>query len=188
MAGRLFGGLLLLTGACGRLGPAPVERVPKPLFERDNRRIAEQPVRLVDIRLGILDVPDSCFLVDRSQAAADNPAHDIEQLIEGNTARGGDVDHFAGGVCRLAGAQHAVHDVGDVGEVAGLLTVALNRRRTAFEQRRGEQRDDARIGRPRILARPEYVEIADRDGLEAIELREHLAVLLGDQLLQRIGR
>ena len=89
---------------------------------------------------------------------------------------------------RLDGAEHAVHDVGDVGEVARLLAVAVDHRLPALEQRRGEQRDDARVRRPRILSRPEHVEVADGHRLEAVEAREHLAVLLGDQLLQRVGR
>ena len=47
------------------------------------------------------------------------------------------------------GAQHAVDDVGDVGEVARLLAVAVDRRRPALEQRRREHRDDAGVRRRR---------------------------------------
>ena len=39
-----------------------------------------------------------------------------------------------------------------------------------------------------ILPRTEDVEVADRDGLEAVQPREHLQVLLADDLLQRVRR
>ena len=43
-------------------------------------------------------------------------------------------------------------------------------------------------GEPGILPRPEHVEVARRHRLEAVEPREHLAVLLAHQLLQRVRR
>ena len=49
-------------------------------------------------------------------------------------AAGGDVDHLAADAGRLGGAQHAVDDVGDVGEVARLLAVAVDGRALALEQ------------------------------------------------------
>ena len=39
-----------------------------------------------------------------------------------------------------------------------------------------------------ILPRAEHVEVADRDGLEAVEPGEHLQILLAHQLLQRVRR
>ena len=110
------------------------------------------------------------------------------RAVERDAAAGRDVDHLAAGVRRLAGPQHAVDDVGDVGEVARLLAVAVDGRRPSVEQRRREQRDHARVGRRGILPRAEHVEVADADGLEAVEPGEHPQVLLAHQLLQRVGR
>ena len=62
--------------------------------------------------------------------------HHAQQLVERDASAGRDVDHFAGRVRRLARAQHAVDDVGDVGEVARLLAVAVDGRLAAVEQRR----------------------------------------------------
>ena len=56
------------------------------------------------------------------------------------------------------------------------------------KERRRKQRDDAGIRRRGILPRPEDVEVADGHGFQAVQLREHLAVLLGHELLQRIRR
>ena len=70
---------------------------------------------------------------------------------------------------RVAGAQHAVDDVGDVGEVARLLAVAVDRRLLAVEQRREKSEMTPEYGRSGILARPEDVEVADRHRLEAVQ-------------------
>ncbi len=57
-----------------------------------------------------------------------------------------------------------------------------------LEQRLGEDRNDAGVGRRRILPRAEDVEVPDRDRLEAVQRREQLHVLLAHQLLQRVRR
>ena len=118
----------------------------------------------------------------------DDPVHRAQQLVQRNAAAGRDVDDLAGRLRRLAGAQHAVDDVGDVGEVARLLAVAVDDRLAVLEKRRREERDDAGVRRSRILPRTEDVEVANRHRLEAVQPREHLAVLFGDELLQRVRR
>ena len=56
------------------------------------------------------------------------------------------------------------------------------------EQRVDEQRDHGRVGRVGALAGPVHVEVAQRDRLEAVELGEHAAVLLGRELRHRVRR
>ena len=91
-------------------------------------------------------------------------------------------------VRRLARAQHAVDDVGDVGEVARLLAVAVDGRPAPGDERGRKQRDDAGVRRARILPRSEHVEVADDHRLEAVEPVEHLAVLGPHDFLQRVRR
>ena len=69
-----------------------------------------------------------------------------------------------------AGPDVRVDDVVDVGEVAGLLAVAVDASGSP-RRRRDEARDDRRILRDRVLARAEDVEVAQRHGLEAVDAR-----------------
>ena len=86
----------------------------------------------VDVGLRILHVAGARRRVHRLDVGADQLAHGAKQLIERDPAAGRDVDHFARSRSRrLARAQHAVDDVGDVGEVARLLAVAVDRRLAA---------------------------------------------------------
>jgi len=64
-----------------------------------------------------------------------------------------------------------------------LCAIAVHDRRPAGEQRGDEEGDDAGIRRARILARAKDVEIPRGHGLQSIEPREQLAILLADQLL-----
>src|SRR5204862_6547277 len=97
-------------------------------------------------------------------------------------------DDYPTGSFGSTGSQNAVDDVGDIGELARVLAVAVDGRLTGVAERADEERDDAGVGRRGILPRTEDVEVADRDRLEAVKAREHLAVLLRDELLQRVRR
>ncbi len=68
-----------------------------------------------------------------------------QQLVEPDTAARGHVEHLARNARRFRRPQHAVDDVADVGEVAGLLAVAVHGQRTPLEPRRDEERDHTRI-------------------------------------------
>ncbi len=109
-------------------------------------------------------------------------------MIQRDPRAAGHVDRLARGRRRLARAQHAVDDVGDVGEVAGLFAVAVDGRAAPRDQRGGKKGDHAGVGRARILARSEHVEVADHHRLEAVEAVKHLTVLAPHRLLQRVGR
>ena len=79
-------------------------------------------------------------------------------------------------------------DILHVGEIARLFAIAENRRRAPLEQAGHKNGEDARIGARRVLPRAIDVEETQADGLEAKALREHRAVVLAHQLLQRVRR
>ena len=64
----------------------------------------------------------------------------------------------------------------------------MNDRRLAAEQRRCEERDHAGVRRARVLPGPEHVEVSRRHGRKPVQVREHLAILLAHQFLQRVRR
>ena len=86
------------------------------------------------------------------------------------------------------GEQVPLHDVVDVREVARLLAVAVDLERLALERQLEEARDDRRVLRLRVLARPEDVEVAQAHRLEAVEPREDAAVVLRRELRDRVRR
>src|SRR5205085_2657586 len=69
--GRGNGGCALSAGGCGGLGTAPLQRVAESLFQRHDRRVAQERLRLRDVGLRVLDVAGALFLVDRLQRCAD---------------------------------------------------------------------------------------------------------------------
>ena len=97
----------------------------------------------------------------------------FEHLEQADALAGADVDDFtlqfaaAGG-----GEQVRVHHVVDVGEVAGLLSIAEDRRLRAAGEGLGERGDRRRIGRVGILPRAEDVEVAKTHRRERIAVRE----------------
>ena len=56
------------------------------------------------------------------------------------------------------------------------------------EESRRKERDDAGIRRAGVLPGTEDVEVANGNGLQPVETREHQAILLANQLLQRVRR
>ena len=73
-------------------------------------------------------------------------------------------------------------------EVARLVAVAEDGHTLVGQRGGDEARDDGCVLGGRILARPEHVEVAQADRLEAIGAREHGAVMLAGQLSDRVGR
>ena len=69
-------------------------------------------------------------------------------------------------LARVGRAQRRVDDVRDVGEVARLLAVAVDRDRLAARDRGDEERHHRRVLRERALPRAEDVEVAQHDRLE----------------------
>ena len=111
-----------------------------------------------------------------------------EQLVQRDAAAAGDVDHVARRLRRVGREQVGAHGVGDEGEVAALLAVAVDARGLAAQARRREARHHGGVLALRILARSEHVEVAERDGLESVELVIEPAIDLARVLLERVRR
>lgn len=79
-------------------------------------------------------------------------------------------------------------DIGHIGEVSGSLTVAIDVDRFASQHGGNPRGNDCRIGALGILARSEYVEIAETGELHSVALRECLGVGFGDGFRSRVGR
>ena len=93
-----------------------------------------------------------------------------------------------GDVLGVRGEEVGLDHVVDVGEVPGLLAVAEDDRRLALEQGGDEAGDHRCVLGQRVLARPEDVEVAKRDRLQAVDLGEAAAVALAGELRDRIWR
>ena len=88
----------------------------------------------------------------------------------------------------VGGQQIRLHRVRNEGEVAGLLSVAVDPRRLTLEAGRHELGNHRGVLALRVLSRPVHVEVAQRDGLEAVEAGVEAAVGLSHVLLERVGR
>ena len=73
-----------------------------------------------------------------SNRRAEQAVELIDQLQQRDAAADREIHHLAGGVRRFERQQIAVNDVIDVGEVARLRAVAVDRRRFAGQHRRDE--------------------------------------------------
>ncbi len=120
--------------------------------------------------------------------AAEQSRDGREELVQGVAGAAGDVDVGAILGPALARLEVRVHDVVDEGEVARLLPVAVNRRRSVGEEPGHEDRDHRRVVGGGVLLWPEDVEIAQRHRVEPIERAEHAAVVLPHPLLHGIRR
>jgi len=107
-----------------------------------------------------------------------------DDLEKAHAASAADVEHFARRPgCR--GRQYIrLDDVVDVGEVTRLGAVAVNLERPAGEPPENEAGDHRRVLRLRVLTRAEHVEVAEPDGLDAVETGPDGRVLLA----RRFGR
>ena len=88
---------------------------------------------------------------------------------------------------RVGGQDVGLDHVLDLGEVARLRAVTVDLHGPAFERGQNELRNDGRVLRRRVLTRPEDVEVAQADGLHAIEAIPHGRVFLAGQLGDAIG-
>ena len=93
----------------------------------------------------------------------------------------------ANGIRRCRREQVGLHDVSDVGEIACLLSIAKDDRPALLKERGQKAGNHRRILRVGILTRAEDIEIAQRDGLNAVNRRKHPAQQLARELLNRVG-
>ena len=78
----------------------------------------------------------------------------------------------------LAGKQIGGDDILNKGEVACLLAVAVNCWLLLVAHEVDKLGNHGRILRIRILTRPEYIELAENDGLQPVKPVEHRAIYL----------
>src|SRR5262249_14518128 len=111
-----------------------------------------------------------------------------EDLIERDGAPGPDVEHHPSGCWDHRREYVNVGDVADIDEVARLLAIAVDDWCTALQRGCDEGGDDGRIGAMRILGGAEDVEVAQGDGLDAIECVPDRDIGLRRELLNTIRR
>ncbi len=99
----------------------------------------------------------------------------------------GNVEHLARPIAGRGGPQVGVHHIGDIGEVPCLFPIAVDRGRPAGQQGGDELRHRHRVLVFQRLPRPEDVEVAQADRLEAVQAGEHGAVDLHRQLRGGVG-
>ena len=160
-----------------------------------DRVITEQAARLADVGLRVPDVTGPELLVDGfgngeiGMSLLDQSTQRIEKRVEGHAAPDRHVVDLAESlrIRRRSRQKIGLHDVGDVAEIARGLAVSIDHDRAAMQHRIHPARDYRGVGAFRILARPEYVEIAQSDGTRAVASTEHVGVDLVDILGDRIG-
>src|SRR5438046_1679434 len=142
------------------------------LVELDLRHVPQHAPGLVDVRLAVPDVSGPAF----SKPPADPPAHEQLELAhdveQADPRSAGDVEDLAARPVRVGGQDVGLDHVLDLGEVARLRAVTVDLHGPAFERGQNELRNDGRVLRRRVLTRPEDVEVAQADGLHAIERSE----------------
>ena len=109
-------------------------------------------------------------------------------MIQRNARSGADVDDFSAGGGGFAGQQISLHHVFDVGEVAGLLAIAVDQGFGIFQERGAEFREHAGIRRAGVLARAENVEVPKTDVLQSINTAEDVGVKLTHVFGYAVGR
>ena len=93
-----------------------------------------------------------------------------------------------GCVLRGGGQQIGLHRVRDKAEIAAGHTVAVDKDGLAGQHRCGPFRDHGGIGTVRVLARAEYVEVAQPDRRQAVVAGKHFGIQLVDVFGHRIRR
>ena len=127
--------------------------------------------------------------MDRHDRGSEDLTEGVQQIEQRGAGAAGDVVGASGSPGRgVTGPEVRVDGVVDVGEVSRLQPVAVDGRRPPREGGREEVGDDGRVLRTRVLAGPEHVEVAQRDGFKAVQCMEDPAVILTRQLADRIGR
>ena len=118
----------------------PLDRPPETFLQTNDGDVREECAGAGEIRLRVAHVAQPRIAVDRLgiRGAGERP-HNLEEPVQRDALAGGDVDDLSARLRCIAGAKHAIDHIGHVREVAGLLTVAIDRRAAAVEQRFDEE-------------------------------------------------
>src|SRR3989441_1108749 len=165
-----------------------LNRPPEPLVEVHQRRVAQQPLRLRDVRERVWHVAGGRGGVSPLEAAHHDRLELRDDLEKAHAASAADVEHLARHRGRL-GRQYIRFDhVVDVSEVTRLGAVAVNLERPAGEPPQDEAGDHRSVLRLRVLPRAEHVEVAEPHRLDAVETGPDGRILLARRLGRRVRR
>src|SRR5829696_4405800 len=162
-----------------------VERALQALVELDLGLPAELFTRARGVERDVLHLAGALGGVLRLEAVVAEALHHRDDVEHALLLAEADVDRPGRG--RLGGAQVGVDHVLDEYIVARLLAAAEDRGSAALEQLPAEDRDHAGLAE-RVLARAVHVAVAERHRREPVQAREDLAVLLGAELGETVGR
>lgn len=158
--------------------------------------VAQKIAGLVDAGQGVGDVAGAVGTVGGLDGAdgfvllAEVLAQVGDELVEGGAfAEGGVVDLIYGGGVGGGHGQHIhLDDVVDVGEVAGILAVAVDVGGLVLHELLHEQGNYGGISSVGVLAASEDIEIAQADVFELVGAGEDVGIELVDVLGYGIGR
>lgn len=158
--------------------------------------VAQEFSGLVDAGQGVGDVAGAVGTVGGLDGAdgfiliAEVLAQVGDELVEGGAfAEGGVVDLVYGGGIGGGHGQHVhLDDIVDVGEVAGILAVAVDVGSLVLHELLHEQGNHGGISSVGVLAAAEDVEVAQADVLELVCAGEDVGIELVDVLGYGIGR
>ena len=165
--------------------PEPRHRLPEPLLDRVPGIIPERLPGPGDVGERVPDVARTWRLVDGIAPGADDIHKGGCKLVEADPAAAGDVKGPPD--VALHRPDVRLDHVGDEGEVAGLLPVAVDDRGLPIEQPGDELRDHRRVLGLGVLAGAVDVEVAQEYCPDAEEVREDLPVTLVRKLGDRVG-
>src|SRR5262249_57036503 len=117
----------------------------EPGREVDLRFVAERLARGADVGPRVADVAGAGRLEALLDRLAEDQADRLGDAVDAGRRPRGDVERPPVRAGRLGGADRRIDDVGDIGEVAGLLAVAVDRDRLARVDLRDEQRHRGRV-------------------------------------------
>src|SRR6188472_3481644 len=138
------------------------------LFELDGRRVAERFARGGEVGVRVAYVAGARWQEVSLDRLAEQPADRVGDVIHARGLPAGDVERPAARTLGGPGGDRRGDRVVDVGEVARLLAVAVDRHLLTGGDRGDEERDHGRVLGEGALPRPVDVEVPQHDGLEGL--------------------
>ena len=188
-------GLKIGVGMCSEESLAgflavEVERACEAFLPTDDDFVAEAFLRREDVGERVKHIADACGLELRLKLLAGELIEILHEADEVDRVSASHVEDlprsfFSGS---LGSAEVGVHRVVHESEVTSLAAITKDYRSLTSEHGGAEFGNDAGVGRIEGLTRAEDIEVAQRNGFEAIELVEELRIALAAILLKRVRR
>src|SRR5260370_2754207 len=126
------------------------------------------------------------YIAQSSRQVFDRATDHLGNPIDRYSAASSDIQCTAVGYFAVDRQQIGAYDVPNMGEVARLCAIAMNREWSAFAALPEKNAKYSHI-RPRGRhSWPEDVEVAERQGLHSVELMKQVRLLFADQLFQSV--